>query len=329
LVEGGGGWVAPAGDEGRPKTGPSPVDRARPGSKHHLITEGHGILLAGVLTGCNRNDVTQLMPLIEAVPPVRVAVVGRGGGRTRCSPIARMTMTSSRRSVHAGPLLAHDTTADVARDMDLLRQAVGDPTMNYIGTSYGSYLGATYANLFPTKVRAITLDADVDPVAWATGTDGSAQRLSTFLRMGSDKASAVSLNAFLDLCGSAPTGSCAFSAGSPAATHAKWNTLLDRLASHPVTVGERPSPSSRGGRGGRGVVQRPADSERDERMARPGHRPADHLGTDQRCSRADHDRGAHPGPDAPGSGYRAQRRCAVRGPGSTTRRGLLGKSQPT
>src|SRR5690349_17011159 len=40
---------------------------------------------------------------------------------------------------HAGPLLAHDTTADVARDMDLLRQAVGDPTMNYIGTSYGTY----------------------------------------------------------------------------------------------------------------------------------------------------------------------------------------------
>jgi pimeloyl-ACP methyl ester carboxylesterase len=60
-------------------------------------------------------------------------------------------------------LLAHDTTADVARDMDLLRQAVGDPTMNYLGTSYGTYLGATYANLFPGKVRAMALDANVKP----------------------------------------------------------------------------------------------------------------------------------------------------------------------
>jgi transposase len=71
LVEGGGRRLAPAGDERRPKTGPSQVDRARPGSKHHLITEGHGIPLAAILTGGNRNDMTQLMPLIEAVPPVR------------------------------------------------------------------------------------------------------------------------------------------------------------------------------------------------------------------------------------------------------------------
>ena len=62
-------------------TGPSPVDRARPGSKHHLITEAHGIPLAVSLTGGNRNDVTQLMPLIAAIPPVR----GRRG-RTRRRP---------------------------------------------------------------------------------------------------------------------------------------------------------------------------------------------------------------------------------------------------
>ena len=60
-----------ADDEGWPKTGPSPVDGVRPGSKHHLITEAHGIPLAISLTGGNRNDVTQLMPLIEAIPPVR------------------------------------------------------------------------------------------------------------------------------------------------------------------------------------------------------------------------------------------------------------------
>jgi pimeloyl-ACP methyl ester carboxylesterase len=139
-------------------------------------------------------------------------------------------------ATHAGPLLAHDSTADVARDMDLMRQAVGDPTMNYLGNSYGSYLGATYANLFPTKVRAIALDANADPVAWATGTGGSADVLGTFLREGSDRGSAATLNAFLTLCGQAVPGSCSFSAGTPAATHTKFDTLLDRLASHPITV---------------------------------------------------------------------------------------------
>jgi hypothetical protein len=43
--------------------GPSPVDRARPGSKHHIITDGQGSPLAVSLTGGNRNDVTQLLPI--------------------------------------------------------------------------------------------------------------------------------------------------------------------------------------------------------------------------------------------------------------------------
>jgi pimeloyl-ACP methyl ester carboxylesterase len=139
-------------------------------------------------------------------------------------------------AAHAGPLLAHDSTADTARDMDLLRRAVGDPALNYYGISYGTYLGATYANLFPSKVRAMVLDGDADPVQWATGTGGSAAVLSTLLRQGSDKGSAAALNAFLDLCGHAPARSCAFSAGSPAATRARFATLLNRLAQHPVTI---------------------------------------------------------------------------------------------
>ncbi len=54
-----------------PKSGPSPVDRARPGSKHHILTEGGGIPLTATLTGGNRHDITQLEPLLEAVPAVR------------------------------------------------------------------------------------------------------------------------------------------------------------------------------------------------------------------------------------------------------------------
>ncbi|WP_435839891.1 IS5 family transposase [Streptomyces canus] len=57
--------------KGGPATGPSPVDRGKTGSKHHVIVEAHGIPLATITTGGNRNDVTQLIPLIEAVPPIR------------------------------------------------------------------------------------------------------------------------------------------------------------------------------------------------------------------------------------------------------------------
>ncbi|WP_385626089.1 IS5 family transposase [Streptomyces sp. P8-A8] len=59
-----------------PKGGPSPVDRARPGSKHHVLVDGQGIPLAVSLTGGNRNDITQLMPLLAKVPPV-AGLVGR------------------------------------------------------------------------------------------------------------------------------------------------------------------------------------------------------------------------------------------------------------
>src|SRR5919108_86894 len=51
-------------------TGPSPVDRARTGSKHHLLTDATGVPLAVSVTGGQRNDVTQLLPLIDGVEPV-------------------------------------------------------------------------------------------------------------------------------------------------------------------------------------------------------------------------------------------------------------------
>jgi pimeloyl-ACP methyl ester carboxylesterase len=132
----------------------------------------------------------------------------------------------------AGDLLRHDSTADVARDMDLVRQAVGDPVLNFVATSYGTGLGATYANLFPGRVGRMILDGNLDPVAWTQG------RLPVFLRMGTDKASAAVLHDFIDLCGKASVVNCTFSAGT--ATHAKFATLLKRLHAHPVTVGTAP-----------------------------------------------------------------------------------------
>jgi transposase len=62
--------------------GPSPVDRGRPGSKHHLIVDATGVPLAITLTGGNRNDVTQLLPLVDSVGPV-AGKIGRPRQHTR------------------------------------------------------------------------------------------------------------------------------------------------------------------------------------------------------------------------------------------------------
>jgi len=62
-----------------------------------------------------------------------------------------------------GRLLGHVSTADAARGMDQVRQALGDPKLTYLGFSYGSFLGATYAELFPDRVRALVLDGALDP----------------------------------------------------------------------------------------------------------------------------------------------------------------------
>lgn len=63
-------------------TGPAPVDRSRPGSKHHLIADRHGTPLAVSLTGGNRHDVTQLMPLLDALPVFGEGEAGHGTGPT-------------------------------------------------------------------------------------------------------------------------------------------------------------------------------------------------------------------------------------------------------
>ncbi len=77
------------------------------------------------------------------------------------------------------PIFQHMSTADVARDLDLLRQAVGDQRLNYLGYSYGSFIGSTYANLFPKKVRTMVIDGVLDPNLWSGGWQIKADRSST------------------------------------------------------------------------------------------------------------------------------------------------------
>lgn len=64
---------------------------------------------------------------------------------------------------NAGALLGHVSTVEAAKDMDVLRAALGEDTLTYLGASYGTFLGATYAELFPDKVGRMVLDGAVDP----------------------------------------------------------------------------------------------------------------------------------------------------------------------
>jgi pimeloyl-ACP methyl ester carboxylesterase len=138
-----------------------------------------------------------------------------------------------------GDLLEHVSTADTARDLDLLRRAMGDQPLNYLGLSYGTFLGATYANLFPDTVRAMVLDGNVDPVAWTNGGNDDTF-LSTSLRLRSDIGNDRTLDKFLTLCGDAGTDQCTFSAGNAAATRAKFTILLLRLRAHPIPFNGNP-----------------------------------------------------------------------------------------
>ncbi|HYN97797.1 MAG TPA: alpha/beta fold hydrolase, partial [Pilimelia sp.] len=64
---------------------------------------------------------------------------------------------------HAGDLLPHLTTANTARDLDRIRAALGEARISFKGLSYGTYLGAVYATLFPHRTDRVVLDSAVDP----------------------------------------------------------------------------------------------------------------------------------------------------------------------
>ncbi|MEU4424717.1 alpha/beta hydrolase, partial [Actinoplanes sp. NPDC024001] len=126
-----------------------------------------------------------------------------------------------------GGLAAAASTAQVARDMDVLRRAVGDARLTYLGVSYGSYLGQVYAAMFPGRVRAIAIDGIVDPAAWA-GTPAT-RDVPTFVRMGSAAASHRVLRELLQRCDRAGESRCGFAGGD-------FDTIAERLQRAPVTL---------------------------------------------------------------------------------------------
>ena len=122
-------------------------------------------------------------------------------------------------------IAAHMSTADVARDLDLLRQAVGDSRLTYLGFSYGSYLGTTYANLFPDNIRALVIDGVLDPKLWSSGWQIRSDRVAT----------QEEFDEFLRLCREAGTA-CAFGAGRHTAR--RWEALARSVERTPIDLGD-------------------------------------------------------------------------------------------
>ncbi len=113
---------------------------------------------------------------------------------------------------HGGDIARHMSTADVARDMDFLRNAVGDRKLNYLGFSYGTQLGQTYANLFPQRVRSVVLDGVLDPISWTSGRGSNGTRLPFTSRIRSDQGAKATLAQFFKLCDKG--ADCKFSGNS-------------------------------------------------------------------------------------------------------------------
>ncbi|WP_158881052.1 alpha/beta hydrolase [Amycolatopsis anabasis] len=154
-----------------------------------------------------------------ALPPVTAAQERRAeaDSRAHAAGCAR----------HSGDLLGHLTTVDAARDLDLLRRAVGDAKLSFLGGSYASYLGEVYGVLFGDRVRALQLNAMIDPVGYTNATVATLAERS----VGTEEV----FGEFARLCAAAGRPRCAFAGGDVRARNA---ALLDRLKRAPIVVGQ-------------------------------------------------------------------------------------------
>ncbi|HWH95766.1 MAG TPA: alpha/beta hydrolase [Baekduia sp.] len=121
------------------------------------------------------------------------------------------------------PLLPYVTTGNVARDLDLLRQAVGDKKLNYLGFSYGTFLGATYAALFPSRLGRVVLDGPVDADAYINHPTKDLQaQTSAFER---------ELDRFFQACAADQVTCQGFGGTDP---HAAFDALVEQANAHPI-----------------------------------------------------------------------------------------------
>ncbi len=131
-------------------------------------------------------------------------------------------------STRGNKILEHMSTANVARDLEYMRQAFGDTQLNFLGLSYGSYLGQTYANLFPETVGALIIDGVLDPIAWANV--GSGVPFSTALR--SDLGAEDTLAEFLRQCEDAGPSLCALAPDA----ESRFDEVFARLQAAPIPI---------------------------------------------------------------------------------------------
>jgi pimeloyl-ACP methyl ester carboxylesterase len=134
--------------------------------------------------------------------------------------VAESKLFAAQCEAHSGRLLPHVGTTDAARDIDVLRQALGDRRLTYLGKSYGTFLGATYADLFPGRVGRLVLDGALDPRI------GAAQ-------LGHDQAAGIelALRSFLVDC--AKRSDCPVGA-DPAAAEQRIGDLLASIRPKPL-----------------------------------------------------------------------------------------------
>lgn len=132
----------------------------------------------------------------------------------------------------SGSLLEHISTTDTVLDLDYLRQLVGDAQLTYRGLSYGTFLGETYINMFPTHVRAVVLDANIDPVAFTTSVEDAIYTSGTDTNLVFEK--------FLDLCERAGPAHCALAGQGGAAQRVQ--ALLTLLRQGPIPAPKAPAP---------------------------------------------------------------------------------------
>jgi pimeloyl-ACP methyl ester carboxylesterase len=116
-------------------------------------------------------------------------------------------------------LAEHMSTVEAAKDMDVLRAALGEPKLDYQGASYGTLLGATYANLFPTHVGRMVLDGAIDPAL-----------SNVQFNLGQARGFQTALDAFVKDC---LTHSCPLGQDLPSAL-AKVKQLLAQIDQKPL-----------------------------------------------------------------------------------------------
>jgi pimeloyl-ACP methyl ester carboxylesterase len=129
------------------------------------------------------------------------------------------------------PLSGSMSTAEVVRDMDVLRRAVGDKKLSYLGFSYGTAIGQYYANMFPDRFRAIVVDGVLDPEHWA-GTKATAN-LEQDQRIKSAVGAYRALKEILQRCDKAGEKYCEFAAGDPVKN---FDLIAQKLRAKPLVV---------------------------------------------------------------------------------------------